>query len=641
MSDASFDRILDRALLRARALALLEAIVCGAGAAAVSPVAAVLVAGLVAVLRLRHWTRTAVVGALERATPASRNVLVAADEIRRGRLAAGERARARVFADAAKIAGAANVSRAIPLRPLMTCAAASVLIWVTALAIHRVDTTPAKRPGAAGAARARDGAAAMTIAVVVRSPSYTGIPESHLIDPTEVRGVEGSVAILTIAAGGPVSNVTLEHDGVTRTLAADASGRFMDRIALTKTGYVSVSSEAGPRRTLPVVVSADALPAVRITAPGRDRVFQDGAAPVDFHAQATDDYGVTSLALRYTKVSGSGEEYQFTEGEIPLAITRANARDWSGAATRTISALGLQEGDMLVYRAVATDARGSAGTAESDAYFIEISRLGIAAGDAFTLPEQETRYALSQQMLIVKTDRLAKQRAAMAADAFSEASINLAVEQRMIRAEFVFMLGGEIEDEEVEAEQSVELQSGRLANRGQRDLRAATIAMSQAEKLLTAMNPADALVAERDAVAALQRAFARDRYILRASPTRVDLDPRRRLSGDLSTAASWMRAIPETPENRRTARLQDLLKGLSELAATPDRARALVLAEMAMRIDAGSPSLREASTALQDGRVEAAVAAVAAEAARAMERPPIPVTDVAPGLRRALMERKK
>ena len=38
--------------------------------------------------------------------------------------------------------------------------------------------------------------------------------------------------------------------------------------------------------------------------------------------------------------------------------------------------------------------------------------------------------------------------------------MNLAVEQRMIRAEFVFMLGGEINDEEVEAEQSVELQEG-------------------------------------------------------------------------------------------------------------------------------------------------------------------------------------
>ena len=98
------------------------------------------------------------------------------------------------------------------------------------------------------------------------------------------------------------------------------------------------------------------------------------------------------------------------------------------------------------------------------------------------------------------------------------------------------MLGGEINDEEVEAEQSVELQAGRLQNRGQRDLRAATIAMSQAEKLLTGANTADALVAERAAVTALQRAFSRDRYILRALATRSQLDPARRLTGSLAEA---------------------------------------------------------------------------------------------------------
>ena len=41
---------------------------------------------------------------------------------------------------------------------------------------------------------------------------------------------------------------------------------------------------------------------------------------------------------------------------------------------------------MLVYSAVATDARPDDGTGSSDAFFIEISRLGAAAGDAFTLP---------------------------------------------------------------------------------------------------------------------------------------------------------------------------------------------------------------------------------------------------------------
>ena len=120
----------------------------------------------------------------------------------------------------------------------------------------------------------------------------------------------------------------------------------------------------------------------------------------------------------------------------------------------------------------------------------------------------------------------------------------------MIRAEFVFMLGGEVDDEEVEAEQSVELQAGRLQNRGQRDLRAATIAMSQAEKLLTGANTAEALVAERAAVTALQRAFSRDRYILRALATRSQLDPARRLTGSLADADGWRRVAPDVPANR-------------------------------------------------------------------------------------------
>ena len=42
-------------------------------------------------------------------------------------------------------------------------------------------------------------------------------------------------------------------------------------------------------------------------------------------------------------------------------------------------------------------------------------RLGAAAADGFTVQEEETRYALSQQMLIVKTERLNKARGSMAA----------------------------------------------------------------------------------------------------------------------------------------------------------------------------------------------------------------------------------
>ena len=44
-----------------------------------------------------------------------------------------------------------------------------------------------------------------------------------------------------------------------------------------------------------------------------------------FDARATDDFGLRSLALRYTKVTGSGENFEFQEGEIPLTLKPASA----------------------------------------------------------------------------------------------------------------------------------------------------------------------------------------------------------------------------------------------------------------------------------------------------------------------------
>jgi len=265
-------------------------------------------------------------------------------------------------------------------------------------------------------------------------------------------------------------------------------------------------------------------------------------------------------------------------------------------------------------------------------------------------------------MLILKTDRLKRDRSSMTQSDFNEAALNLAVEQRMIRAEFVFMLGGEVEDEEVEAEQSSELQEGRLQNRGQRDLRAATVAMSQAEKLLTGSDTGRALTAERAAVAALQRAFTRDRYILRALATRTQLDPQRRLTGSLSQAVDWRRERPGAPPNRRAALLQDLLAGIGTLrdpsvepgsaASGTSSSRAIALAREALLIDAESAVLQRAASDLQriadtwagtrvDDRrraVDAVASSIATETTRALATSALPSRLVAPTLAGAFVD---
>jgi hypothetical protein len=603
--------LVSRAMWRARLLALAEAAAWGAAAAAASTLATpslpiallalVIVAAAVAAWRWRQITRRRVVRSLERAHPDARNLFVTAEELTDETLTARAPVRARILADATSHARLVDVSSAFPSRRAVYAAGVAVFAWAIALAATTwrapIGREAARLTGRAAAPGPGD-AGAIRITATIRPPAYTNVKGATIADPQQLQAIEGSD--VTLAIDARASSVIVDHDGDTRTLAPGAGGAFSDRIQVAKTGYVLVTADAGARRLVPIVVSPDALPSVRLTAPGRDLLYSGGNPSLTFTARATDDYGLRSLALRYTKVTGSGEQFEFQEGELPLTVTPANARDWTGSVTRPLADLNLKEGDMLVYRAVAADQRPGDGSASSDAFFIEISKLGILAGDAFTLPEEETRYALSQQMLIVKTERLNQQRRTMPPEAVTEAAMNLSVEQRMIRAEFVFMLGGEIEDEEVEAEQSTELQSGRLQNRGQADLRAATIAMSQAQKLLTGANTVDALTAERAAVVALQRAFTRDRYILRALATRSQLDFTRRLTGNAEGAADWHRVPPDRPANRRIARLEDLVSGLAELQhAVMFRQQALVLAEEAERIDPASAAMRDVATALQ------------------------------------------
>jgi hypothetical protein len=575
--------------------------------AAVSAAAAI--GCLVFTRRRRSASRRDVVRALERQQPRSRNLLVTADELWRGELTAALVVRARVLADASEVADAVDLRAAFPYAPVYRALGTLVAAVLIAVAASRARDRSAPFPVAASGAASTSSRAesAVHISVTTQPPAYTGLTARTLTDPLQIEAIEGST--VTISTVGAASRVL-------------ASRR------LTETGYVTVEIAESDRRIIPVVVTPDAFPVSTIAVPGRDLIYGGGNPRVSFDVRATDDFGLRSLTLAFTKVSGSGEQFDFPEGQIPLSIVRENGRAWRGAASRTLAELDLKEGDMLVYRAVAADARPGDGRSSSETYFIEVSARGLTAADAFTLPEQETRYALSQQMLILKTERLAAKRASLAPNEVTEA-LNLAVEQRMIRVEFVFMLGGEVEDEAVEAERSTELQEGRLQNRGQRDLRDATIAMSRAEQLLTAADLTAALVAERAAVAALQRAFARGRYILRALGQRANLDFARRLTGDISNAASWRRIPVDAQANRRAALLQSLLEGLAALKSDDAdfRPRARVLSEQAIRIDPASADMRKAAAELQrasgtqdaasrSAPVAEAVAAATAEARR-------------------------
>jgi hypothetical protein len=635
-------RTIDREVGRARLVIAAESAALGAAVAAWSVTWGFLFALAFCVWRSRAASRRSVVRRLERANPHAGNLLVTVEELRAGSLSVKPEIRTRVLRDAGVVLRSSQAHSAVPVRRLILLVAVAAAAWVIVAGrtIRPVRSAAAVR-GVGGAGQtAISPVAALHVTVTVEPPSYTGLPSTTTVDPVELRVVENSRIAVDIQSTS--SGIFLEINDTKRALAPGPDGRFIDREVIARNGYLLVTADDGARRMVPIAVTPDALPEVRIVRPGRDLVFASGNPRISFDVRATDDYGLRSVSLRFTRVSGSGEQYEFKNGDIPLSLEKTSPRAWKASAAMPLADLGLQEGDMLVYRAVASDVHPGDREASSDAYFIEISKIG-AAGDAFTLPEEETRYALSQQMLIIKTERLGQRRSEMDGAAFIEAAQGLAVEQRMIRSEFVFMLGGEIEDEEVEAEQSIELQAGRLANRGQRDLRAATVAMSQAEKQLTDANAKEALEAERAAVAALQRAFARDRYILRALATRSQLDSARRLTGAVSETIGWRRSLVDRPESRRAVELQDLLRGLGEAVARVEspgadqRAQLSILAALAVRADTQSGLLRQAAADLQrladewqilapDRRaqaLDAVTALVAQEARRALADAPL------------------
>jgi hypothetical protein len=335
-------------------------------------------------------------------------------------------------------------------------------------------------------------------------------------------------------------------------------------------------------------------------------------------------------------MSGSGEAFDFDEeGQVPVAVERTSERQWRGRARLSLAALALGNGDALVYRALVRDTNPGADWVPSDAYTIDVGQRLEFAGAGFAVPDEERRYALSQQMVIVKTERLQAGRTQLSVDQWSEQTQQLATEQRMVRAEVVFLSGGEIQDEVEEAQQSHELQEGRLENTGRAEMLKAINEMSRAEALLSGGDTARALVSERAALAALQRAFDRRRYFLKTMAERSRIDPARRLTGDATAARPRTRDpadIPASEADQIRALVRDLAAFAASGAAMPPDLIARVASVDPSSTDwpRTAAALSQAST--PEARREAAHAAMAGLAARGrgLSGATAPAPDVSP-----------
>lgn len=622
-------RALDRAARRVRLVAALHGAAAGLGIAlaaglmvlarggstadAVPLAVAGAVIGACATLLARR--RPPAARLIERAQP-MHNVVVTAAEL----LDEPSRARpyiaAAVHRDAARALDAADLRALFPARRAAAALGACTAAWTLALVLAAVrpDALPAVVPFA------QDAPAVLGIDVVITPPAYTGAPARTLRDPSRIEAPAGSRIALEVRASA--AGVTLETVAGRRDLDMAGPRRFRGELAADADGFIAfepsdAAGVTGLRRIIGVHVVPDAPPRVDIAEPGRDLVFPDGDRAIDIVVEAADDHGLAALRLSYTKVTGFGEQFTFTDGEVPLDIARESGRQWRARARWDLAPLALEPGDMVVYRATATDRRPEPQAGTSDTWMVEVHTAGAGIAGGFSIEEELDRYALSQQMVIVLTERLLSRRASLPDEAYVAEAQIVSAAQRRVRAEFVFMLGGELDagehedeaemhelHEEAHARADEDAAMGRLENRGRIELSRAIQSMSRALTALERMEVDAALESERTALDHLQRAFSRSRYILRALAGNERIDLARRLTGALTTASRDVRPQATPAPDPRIAALRGVLADIADLAGDPASEHAgeyaAALARELLRIDPVADPVRDAAAALSD-----------------------------------------
>lgn len=555
-------------------------------------------------MRWRTPSRGVLAQRIEQLDSSARNVVVTAEELLRTHAPIPPHAvLEQIFASARQRMDAIEPARVVPAARALA-ALGVVLMMLLTSAVFR---------GSAGGASQRLSGVDAAVTVRVSPPKYLNRNDETVQNPSRLSVMRGST--LTVLVSAPGDSLELRTAAAVLMVRRSTSATFTAQVVADSDGFLSyrtLGARASDRSVhlIPVTVSIDSAPRVTIAVPGRDLLLPNGRQSIGLTIRATDDIALQTLRLRYTRVSGSGERFTFTEGEVPLALTRRNSHEWEGRAQWDLAPLKLEAGDMVVYRAVASDQRPGALPVESDALIAEVTSPGGVAAAGFALDPEQERYALSQQMVILKTQRLLAAKSKMASDSFANAAAEIAVEQRRVRAEFVFMMGGEMEDappvddasmtdlnEEAEAAGEDELAAGRMVNRGRIALLGAIRNMSRAAADLTAVDVATALTHEMTALKQLEVAFSHSRIILRALADHERLDLTRRLGGALSDAARSVHpaATPSLPSDARAALA--LLRDVQRLSVhVPSSSTLLMeLAERALRLGPSQPLLQRAS----------------------------------------------
>lgn len=277
----------------------------------------------------------------------------------------------------------------------------------------------------------------------VTPPAYSGLPTVHGRGDDALSALPGSRVRLWSRYAPRWSAVRAARVGGSAIPVGRRDGEWVAEWTVDADDRgVTVEAAAGDsvvdRRVVPVLVLDDRPPDVTLSAPERDLVLPSAHGRLAVRAAATDDYGVAELRLTWIRSRGSGEMFEFAEGEWPWAAVRRSGRGIEGEHVVDLATLDLQPGDVIHLRAVARDRNDVTGPGESVSRtrIIRIARENeLDQVDAVLSlpPEMPKDPVLSQRMLVLLTERLRDRASSLARAALVEESGHLGHEQGRLR----------------------------------------------------------------------------------------------------------------------------------------------------------------------------------------------------------------
>lgn len=212
-------------------------------------------------------------------------------------------------------------------------------------------------------------------------------------------------------------------------MPADARGLSLE--AMADGGVVD-------RRIVPLAPLPDQPPDVQLLEPREDMVLASGAGRITLRATAADDYGVGTFDVHWTHSRGSGESYEFVEGDWAFSRVSRNGKTSAGELVVDLGTLKLQPGDIMHIRAVARDRNNVTGPGESVSRtrIIRVARpeeMDQITTDVGMPPELPKDPVMSQRMIILMTERLIRERPRLSRQELLSRSSDIARHQSRLR----------------------------------------------------------------------------------------------------------------------------------------------------------------------------------------------------------------